>query len=194
MAQFDSDNNGVVLSLPSLSTTRTKSTVTGTVTFGISTQANNTPSASTLALVNDVATGTFNAQVGGVWAPAYIDSGTEAIFFNDKANPSLKVCKVESDYYCPATPQSVLFYMADTGVNQPKGSASYMVANTDGKDDYYDDGIVAFTDVGGPITAAATAGGDIGFGLTTHFGHKMYTLFNGKTAAGLGTGPVNGIE
>jgi len=204
VSQFSSDNNGVVLSLPSVPATGLSSPVVGTLTFGVSTQANNTPAASTLAIVNDPVYGMFGAQVGGTWYSAYIDSGTFVMFFNDTADPNLTPCAsgdFNSGLYCPATPQSIPVTFANTGSTTSIGSITYQVANADVINT---PSAIVYSNVAGPIATSNTLSATtMAFGLSAFYGHNMYFLFNGLTAPGTGlggtasstvTGPINGIQ
>ena len=201
---FASDNNGVVLSLPALTGGSSTSTVTGTLTFGVGTQSDNTPPSSTLSLVNDGNTAdllttylTFAASVsGGPWATAYLDSGTDAVYFNDTA---LTVCSSNTSsyapyYFCPSSATPVVFELANTG--STAGHAfSYTVVDPSSPN--YGFAALAASDVGGPTSASSTTGSTTyAFGLSSFFGHSVYVLFNGQTSPNWPgyTGPVNGID
>jgi Protein of unknown function (DUF3443) len=205
VSQFASENNGVVLSLPAVGPTASTSPVIGTLTFGVSTQPNNTPSTGTLGLINDggndINNGTFSAMVGGSWFTAYIDSGTDVVYFNDPKNPSLTYCPTSGPWggwYCPSIEQNLTFALADSGTIQTKAHLSYSVANASNVITPY---TIAYSNVAGPDGSTITTNSSIGFGLSSFFGNRMYFLFTGKMALGSGfgfagqvTGPINGIE
>ncbi|HXA48312.1 MAG TPA: DUF3443 family protein [Burkholderiaceae bacterium] len=201
---FDTDNNGVVLSLPPVPDAGLSSPVVGTLNFGVSTQANNTPAVSATAIVNDPQIGEFAAQVGGVWYTAYIDSGTALMFFNDTANTDLTLCPDSSfnaGLYCPATPQNIPINFANFGSTTVVGSQTYQVGNADAINTL---SAMAFRNVAGPITTSTTlTQTTMAFGLSAFYGHNMYFLFNTMTAPGTGlggtasskvTGPINSIQ
>ncbi|MBV8464341.1 MAG: DUF3443 family protein [Burkholderiales bacterium] len=204
VSQFASNNNGVVLTLPAVAPGGTTAPVVGTLTFGVGTQGNNTPVASTLAVTNDGGSdannGTFAAQVGGTWFTAYIDSGTDVVYFNDSANKNLVACSSKNGYYCPTSTQAVPFTLANTGSTVARGTLNYSVANATTE---LSSNTIAYNNIAGPDGSSATTNSSIGFGLSTFFGHNMYFLFQGKTAPGTGlgggstgtvTGPINGIN
>jgi len=204
VSQFSSDNNGVVLSLPPVSAAGSSIPSVGTLTFGISTQANNTPAASTMAIANDPIMGTFAAQVGGTWYQAYIDSGTFVMFFNDTADPNLTACASTDNnagLYCPATIQNIPITFANTGSTTPIGTITYQVGNADVINTPT---AMVFSNIAGPIAASSTLNATtMAFGLSAFFGHNMYFLFDSMTAPGTGlggtatstvTGPINGIQ
>jgi hypothetical protein len=204
VSQFSSDNNGVVLSLPSVPTAGLSTPVVGTLTFGVSTQTNNTPDPSTLAIANDPIMGTFAAQVGSTWYSAYIDSGTFVMFFNDTDDTALTPCD-SSDYnaglYCPATPQNIPITFANTGTTTALGSITYQVASADVVNT---PSAIVYSNVAGPIADSSTLNATtMAFGLSSFYGHNMYFLFDSMSAPGTGlggtstttvTGPINGIQ
>jgi hypothetical protein len=204
VSQFAADNNGVVLSLPSISDAGLSSPVVGTLTFGVSTQANNTPAAAALAIANDPKFGTFAAQVGGTWYSAYIDSGTAVNFFNDTADTNLTPCASTDNnagLYCPASSQNIPITFANFGTTKPLGSLTYQVANADVVNTLT---AMAFSNISGPIASSTTLNATtMAFGLSSFYGHNMYFLFNSMTAPGVGlggsasttvTGPINSIQ
>ena len=207
VTQFSGDNNGVVLSLPAVGSAGSTTVVVGTLTFGVATQSNNTPPAGTLAIVNDgtlsATGGTFAAAIGGTWSMAYIDSGTDVVYFDDTADPQLTACPgsgLYAGYYCPAAAQSLVFTLANTGSTAAVGTLPYTVVDASM---VYGTTAIAVGNVGGADSSSSTGGGGgtIAFGLSAFFGHDMYFLFNGMTAPGAGlggaatgTGPVNGIH
>jgi len=209
VGQFSSDNNGVVLALPSVPAAGLSSPTVGTLTFGVSTQANNTPAASALALVNDPLQGTFPVQVGGTWYSAYIDSGTFVMFFNDTANANLITCAssdVNAGLYCPTQTQSIPISFANYSSKNNKtpvaiGSITYQVANADVINT---PSAIVYSNVAGPIASSSTLNAStMAFGLSSFYGHNMYFLFNSMSAPGVGlggtatstvTGPINSIE
>jgi len=208
VSQFATDNNGVTLTLPAVGASGSTSAVVGSLTFGVNTESNNIPPASTLAVANDGTLtdanwGTFAAEVGGTWFTAYIDSGTDVIYFNDSADKSLVACPTSGNFdgwYCPTTTQNLPFSYANSGSTSSKGAITYSIANAS---KIATGSNVAYSNVAGPDDSSATVDSAIGFGLSTFFGHNMYFLFQGKTAPGTGlggsasttvTGPINGIN
>ena len=206
VTQFPVDNNGVVMTLPNVGAAGSIAPVVGTLNFGVSTQANNTPSSDTVGIKNlggeSDLSGTFATQLGGKWFPAYIDSGTDVAYFTDKSNNNLKVCKDDDDYfnewYCPPSPQTVSFIFADTGKRIPLKTVTLPVANAVS---VAKDPVVAYNNVAGPTDGSTSS--PVEFGLSLFLGHDIYVLFNDKQAPGTGlggtagttvTGPVNGFK
>jgi hypothetical protein len=109
---FPTDNNGVALSLPQVPVGGV-GTLTGSLVFGIDTQANNQLGSATVLKVNNQ--GNFTTVYKGQsFTASFIDSGSNAIFFDD---PTVPVC---SGFYCPATPLTLsAVNTSATGVTSP---------------------------------------------------------------------------
>jgi hypothetical protein len=98
VTRFATDNNGTIIVLPSVPAPAL--TVSGSLIFGIDTQANNQSGTQTVLTVDDQnqLAMTYNAQT---LANSFIDSGSNAIFFTD---PSLVKCTTTlTDFYCPSS-------------------------------------------------------------------------------------------
>jgi hypothetical protein len=96
---FASDNNGVILELPSISANG-QATATGSLIFGIGTQSDNGIGSAT-PIIPDLGTGNFAAKFqgvlfndvnangpGGTGGAGFIDSGSNGLFFLDSATLS----------------------------------------------------------------------------------------------------------
>ncbi|NDU91298.1 MAG: DUF3443 family protein, partial [Ferrovum sp.] len=80
VAYFAADNNGVILQMPAISNYGQKS-ATGTLTFGIDTQANNSVAAYKILPADGL--GNFTATIAGqVYSQSFIDSGSNYSFMN----------------------------------------------------------------------------------------------------------------
>lgn len=86
VAQFASDNNGVILSLPAQ--TAQASTTSGVLTFGIDTQADNSQAGYTLVSMsyNGEMTAAFN---GGTYPQSIVDSGSNMNYLYMPNEPTL---------------------------------------------------------------------------------------------------------
>jgi len=210
VAQFGADGNGVTITLPAVGASGSLTAVVGTLNFGVGTQTDNTPTSNVTTLANDgniydSTFGTFAVQVAGTtaWTSAYIDSGTDAVYFNDPANTNLVDCPSTPVYYsglyCPTTAQSVSFNYSNYGSNSIVTTVPYSIVNPNS----LNENIVAFDNEAGYISSANTTYSEIAIGLSTFYGHTNYVIFNGATAPGTGfggtasttvTGPINGIQ
>ena len=187
VAAFPIDNNGVILTLPSVAQ-RGAATLTGTVKFGIGTQADNALSAANVLPVTTsssqlgpgVLTATYN---GKMLIQSFLDSGSDNYYFIDT---SLTPCtdNTLTAFYCPTTPLLLSpELMATNGATANGSFTLYSPENVD---------------------AAATAAPGLGinptlvapplpftnsfdFGLPFFFGRTIYTSIEGRS-----TGSVSG--
>jgi hypothetical protein len=181
VAQFVTDNNGVIVNLPNLANANGDASLEGELIFGLSTQADNMLPATGLTVLGADSNGDFTTSFNGSVAvlPALIDSGTDAYAFDD---PSLGVCSSGAyiGYYCPAVaPQPV--FATNTGVGS-----------------YTDSNVVNFaiadpnTFVAGAAAVAGLAGGGgtTGFvwGMPFFYGRQIYLAID-QRVSGIYTGP-----
>jgi hypothetical protein len=177
---FVTDNNGTIIDLPTVATAGA-GTVTGSLIFGIDTQANNA-SGSQSVLTVDPNSGNFTVVFNGqTLSESFIDSGTNGIFFNDS---SLTQC-INSDYadfYCPAGTES--FSATLTGQNAVSVTEPFSIGNAQ----------TIFTD-NPTFTALPTLGGTFSsstetfdWGLPFYYGRRVATAIEDHTTS-VGTGP-----
>lgn len=118
VTQFAVDKNGVIIVLPSVAAGGAAN-VTGSLIFGIDTQANNASGSQTVLTVDQNAylLMTFNGQS---LANSFIDSGSNGIYFSDSSiakcvappnDPSSPIV----DFYCPAN--TLNFGLSIQGMN-----------------------------------------------------------------------------
>lgn len=164
VAHFASDNNGISLQMPQVGSNGSPS-ATGTLTFGIGTQSNNPMSASQRLGTNgggDVV-GTFN----GAQMVAFLDSGSNGLYFNDSSIPD---CSNSASFYCPPTPVSRSATL--TGVDGANTAVSFQIANAQ---TLFNSGNLAFNDLGGAFQSATVL--DLGmpffYGKTVFYGYDL---------------------
>lgn len=90
VALFTTDSNGVIIELPALS--GSAASMSGSMIFGIGTQANNALGSAAIFPLNS--TGEFNTTFKGKTYPAFVDSGSNALFFLDGATTGLTVVAI----------------------------------------------------------------------------------------------------
>jgi len=173
VASFATDNNGVIVELPQTPTT---SSVSGSLVFGIGTQSNNALGNATVFPINSNVE--FSTGFKGQTYPAFVDSGSNALFFLDSGTTSLAECSDNSSFYCPGSNTTLSATPASTG------SASETVKFTIGNADslFSDATAFVFPTLGGPNS------GTFDWGLPFFFGRNVYTAINGKSTPG-GQGP-----
>ncbi|MBB4518656.1 DUF3443 domain-containing protein [Paraburkholderia fungorum] len=172
VSMFARDNNGVVLTLPSVPSTGVSS-VTGTLTFGIDTQADNALGSAKVYTLNsnyDLSTA-FN---GNTFSESFLDSGSNGLFFDD----SITTCS-GSTFYCPSSTMSFSAVMQglngnNVSLNFDVGNAETMVGN----------GAYAMND----FAAQGGSANIFDWGLPFFYGRSIYTAIAGTANSG-GTGP-----
>lgn len=184
VAAFPKDNNGVILTLPSVPQNGA-TTLTGTATFGIGTQADNALTASNVLPVTTstsqlgagVLTATYN---GTALTQSFLDSGSNDFYFIDA---SLTPC-TETDliaFYCPTSP--LLLSPLLTATNGATASGAFTLFGP--------------LNVGATATVAPGLGvnptlvvpplpfaNSFDFGIPFFFGRTVYTSIEGRAAGG----------
>lgn len=173
---FAQDNNGVSVQLPAVPVTG-QSSVTGTLTFGIGTQANNTLGSATVYTTSPTTANyplSVSTQYKGATYPySFFDSGSNGIFFNDS---TIALCS-DGTFYCPSStvPESATMIGANgvsTTLNFDVGNAQTMVDNGEYAMNSYD----------------ADASGMFDWGLGFFYGRTVFTAIDGSSTPG-GVGP-----
>lgn len=169
VAQFASDNNGVVIGFPSVALGGAPS-VTGQMIFGVGTQPNNQLGSAVVYTADS--SGNFTTTYGGQQLQSFVDSGSNGIFFHDT---SITPCPSGSGFYCPATPRSLAATV--TGVNGATSNVGFEVESP--------------STLPG-TTGVAHLGGDLGgffdWGLPFFLGRTVFVAMQGASTTG-GLGP-----
>jgi len=166
---FASDNNGAIVEMQPLSYNGASS-ATGTLVFGIGTESNNTLSASNKFQTNSW--GDLSSTFNGQSLSAFLDTGSNAVFFNDSAIPT---CSGSSSWYCPSAPVALSATL--TGLNGASGTASFVVANASSL--FSGNTNFALNDLGGKFGSAS----DLDLGLPFFYGRYVY-VGQDQTATG----------
>ena len=170
-----SNNNGVILSLPSVPATGAQS-VSGSLTLGIGTAVNNTPPGGVSILTTDPTNGLVSTIYKNNPAmQSVIDSGSNGYFFPD---PAITICPSPlQDFYCPANPANLSATLV--GANSQQATIPFQVANTSS---LVQTGHAAFNNLGGPSPSFFV------WGLPFFLGRTVYVGFESQLST-LGTGP-----
>ena len=183
---FPTDNNGVIVELPSVS--GSAATITGSLIFGIGTESNNQlPTTATIfTLTCDFFTTEFANNTYGITNAttcagpgSFIDSGSNGLYFPNATN--LTVCPSNtpvgdlSSFYCPAS--TVSLSATNSGGNGTSKASSFSVANAE-------------TLFSGPTTASDAAfsglaglnptGFGFDWGLPFFYGVDVYNSIDGQ--------------
>jgi len=168
VASFATDNNGVAIVLPTVPLGGVVS-ISGSLIFGVGTQPNNQPGSARVFSVNRQ--GNFTTNYKGTNLSAFIDSGSNALFFPDASLP-----QCSGGFYCPTSAQQLSATMS-----APNGSSATV--------DFFVESVNALR----ADAAVGHAGGAIGsrvfdWGLPFFFGRTVWVGISGSSTP-LGPGP-----
>jgi len=204
VALFSTDNNGVILQLPSVSASG-QASATGSLIFGIGTQSNN-GTGSVAPLPADPGTGNFAAHFNNVTyndfngpgsghGSSFIDSGSNGYFFLDSQTlvgsgfplPDCSSSQLQG-FYCPSSVQQLSVNVIGenpNGSGTPLGSARTIQFSVGNAQDLLIPGLAAFNNLGGPNSNS------FDFGLPFFFGRTAGVYFQlENTSTSLGSGPL----
>lgn len=210
-ALFHTDNNGVIIEMPSVS--EGAGSATGTLVFGIGTESNNNLGSQTVLTANNASLDTYgslsttyttqgNQQL---FLPfSYLDTGSNAYYFGDDSIPSVSSCSSYPGYnkttpeswFCPGS--ELKLSATNTGENGLQSTVSFSVGNAYTLFNASQSGTV-FDDLGASsgspssnCTSQSTATTDIScafdFGFPFFLGRNVFIAFAGANTA-WGTGP-----
>ncbi|MFZ0336415.1 MAG: DUF3443 family protein [Terracidiphilus sp.] len=184
---FASDNNGVIVELPSAS--GPAATTSGSLVFGIGTEANNqlASSATVFTLACDAFTTVFDGQTFGVTNTttcagpySFIDSGSNALFFPNV--PNIAECGSNTPagdltgFYCPTTTES--FSATNEGEDGTSKSTSFSVANTE---ELFTNAATASDAVQPTLAGTNPRGYGFDWGLPLFYGVNVYNAIDGQS-------------
>jgi hypothetical protein len=184
VASFPVDNNGLIIQLPSISTSGAPS-VPGQLIFGIGTQANNGLGGAIVVALDGYGYASTAFPVGGTAYPSIIDSGSNGLFFLDTATTKLTMCTGElKSFYCPSATTNLSATIA--GASSGNARVDFSVANAA----RLSPSAFAFSNLAGPMPGYPSDPTLPGFdwGLPFFFGRNVYTAIEGKSTPA-GTGP-----
>jgi hypothetical protein len=172
------DNNGVQINLPAVPSAGANTSLTGSLIFGIGTQSDNSLPGTASVFGTDQSGNIITTYQGTSMNGSYIDSGSNALFFND---PTINLCTNNYWAYCPM-PSPLALSATNTAAN---GSASGTVCFSIVGLDPLGANVVA-ANIGGPY-GGATATQEFDWGLSFFFGRPVFTAISGaSTPAGPG--------
>ena len=169
VSRFALDNNGVVIDLPAIADAGAPS-VSGSLIFGIGTQANNTLGGATVFRTNTQTGYVRTTSAGQTYGQSYLDSGSNGLFFN---NSQLPQCGY---WYCPSSTQTASASIA--GTDGVSSTVSFSIGNSSA---LFGSSNNAFDNLAG------IASNSFGWGLPFFFGRRVYTaIASSVTSAGPG--------
>jgi Protein of unknown function (DUF3443) len=167
---FAADNNGVIVELPAVNSPQPS--ITGSMIFGIGTQADNALGSATVFPIDS--SGGFTTTYNNVaYTGSFIDSGSNGLFFLDAATTGMPICTDTSFWYCPTS--TTPFNVSNQATGGSPHALSFSVGNFDQ--------LIA----GANAAVNGTAGPNpstFDFGLPFFYGRNVFTSIAGSTAPG----------
>jgi hypothetical protein len=193
VASFTTDNNGVIIEMPSVASAGATS-ASGYLIFGINTQSNNGLGSAKVFTLN-AADGTLTTTYKlGTLSKSFIDSGSNAFFFPDS---TITLCTVNTGFFCPSSTLSLSATIQ--GANGASANINFSVANAD---NLFKSGAVvaAAPNLAGTSTNLSSSGSGSGsgsfngnasfdWGLPFHYGRNVFTAIEGQNTGSGGMGP-----
>ena len=184
-AALSYDNNGVIISLPSVAPTGAPS-VSGTMIFGIGTQANNGLGTATILATSNSSSAAGSGFLtvmynGRLLSQSYMDSGSNAYYFVDGSIPTCPG-RGFTGYYCPHQLDSLsASFQAADGTMVAAPFSIYNAQTLFSTNDAALPTLGANPDL---INTLSPYPDSFDFGLPFFFGRNIYVAFEGRTAAG----------
>jgi hypothetical protein len=176
VAGFPTDNNGVILQLPSISASGAP-VANGYLVFGIGTESNNALGSASVLTAND--DGNFNTNFNNQsLSSSFIDSGSNALFFNDSALQLCGNAAPENEFYCPNATASLS--ATNEGENGTMSQVSFSIANLND----INGANFAIDDTGGPAPNIPGFGSYFDWGLPFFYGRTTFFAIQGANAGG----------
>src|SRR3569833_3056119 len=156
VAAFTTNNNGVIIQLPSVATSGTAA-VNGSLIFGVGTQSNNMLGNATVFNLGSGGYLTTKYKLGTL-TTSFIDSGSNAWFFPDSSIPA---CSTNKGFYCPTGGDASLQATLVNPVNYATKMVSFSVTNVDNLFANNKSVIGATSGLAGDSSQFASSGGSI---------------------------------
>jgi Protein of unknown function (DUF3443) len=170
ISRFATDNNGLVIDLPAVAANGAAS-VTGTMTFGIGSQANNLLGSAQVLTSNSMTGFVSTAFQGQTYNTSFIDSGSNGLFL---ALGNVPKCGF---WFCPTSVQSLAATVA--GLNGATSNVTFTIGNATS---LFASGNYALGNLAGP------ASNYFDWGLPFFFGRRVFTAIE-ASATPAGNGP-----
>jgi hypothetical protein len=192
VASFTTDNNGVIIQLPSVGATGS-ATVSGSLIFGIGTQGNNGLGNATVLMV-DTTNGfiTTNYKQTSLLS-SFIDSGSNAYYFPDTNIVQCPTNTPAFGFYCPPSTLASSATMVSP-INGTSVVVNFNVANANSL--FAGSSVIAAaSNFAGPTTSVNNTGSSTSnlsdsfdWGLPFYFGRSVFTAIENANTSG-GKGP-----
>ena len=182
-----SDNNGVLITLPSVSAAgAADGTISGSLIFGIGTQSDNAFASSVTVYGLDEYGNIPEATYNGVEYTSpnntiILDTGSNAFYFldaNTLGSVGIVDCADAAGFYCPSS--TIPFSVTVAGSTSTSGTIAFNIANAD---TLFSSGNSVFNNLGG-AGGAGPSTDDLDFGVPFFLGGNVFTGIETSTTAG----------
>ncbi|POZ61589.1 DUF3443 domain-containing protein [Chromobacterium alticapitis] len=180
---FSSDNNGVLLQLPSVAPYGAAS-AQGTLTFGIATQSNNAIPAAAKAYPVSADGYTITTIYKGQTYPGFLDSGSNILYFSDN---SIATCTLfGASWYCPSLAAGQTLDLS-AQLSASNGSSSTVNFSLINATTLTTSSYAAFPSIAAPMTGSFS--GYFDWGLPFFYGRSVFIGLAGASNP-LGSGAM----
>ncbi|OIQ69206.1 hypothetical protein GALL_491960 [mine drainage metagenome] len=176
--RFATDNNGLLLDLPAVASAG-QTTLAGSLIFGIGTQSNNQPVAASV-LTTSSAGYITTVLSGRSFSSSFIDSGSNAMFFDSSTLAPCPVGGAGDGFYCPASVTALTATLR--GANAVTANMSFSVVSAASL--FADRTLSVLPTLAGPIGSRRV----LDWGLPFFYGRRVFYGIEGQTTP-MGNGP-----
>jgi hypothetical protein len=179
---FSTDNNGVIVELPTPPSAGEASLGRAVLVFGIGTESNNGLGTATVLKADD-ATGFVNASFNGATdLNAALDSGSNLNFFSDSSLPQ---CTTAVGFYCPLSTVNLSATLTAFS-GGATSTAAFTVVNAESAFSANPSAFVV-PNLAGVLSVANSNSNTIQFdlGIPFFFGRNVFTAIENETAGGV---------
>ncbi|MEA3182516.1 MAG: hypothetical protein QOI59_6039 [Gammaproteobacteria bacterium] len=192
VVSFTTDNNGVIIQLPSVATAGSGA-ISGSLIFGIGTQSNNALGSAKVLELDASGLLSTKYKLSNGLTQSFIDSGSNAYYFPDS---SITPCTTNVGFYCPSSTLA----LSGTLVSSISGASVSVNFNVTSADNLFKSGSTLIaaapalagdsTQIGSPDDGSSSFNGSNSFdwGVPFHYGRSVYTAIETKNTSG-GVGP-----
>lgn len=181
---FPQDNNGFLISLPSVPDTGAP-TASGSLIFGIGTQSDNALGSAQIYTTDGA--GNFQTTYNNIaYNQSYIDSGSNALYFLDSATLGIPDCSTYPGWYCPSSTTS--YTVTNSGLNGTSNTVTLNVANAEALFQANNGQNAAFSNLAGD-SGTGPSSDYFDFGLPFFYGRDVFIGIENQTGPNGVVGP-----
>jgi hypothetical protein len=178
IVNFATDNNGVIIELPSVD--GEAASTSGSMIFGIGTESNNGLGSATVFTLTEEGffTTNFNSQT---LSDSFIDSGSNGYFFPDSSITQCAANSVAPGFYCPSSTLSLT--AQNVGANATEGDVGFEVDNAVNDFNSFgsDAAFANLAGTNGSDTCAPSTPCGFDWGLPFFYGRHVYSSIYGQS-------------